>query len=90
MYVCKKEHLSSTLLTDFNYIIVLSAKIIMFYIKSSDIINLIAESLYQPVPLSSTPSPLFCSVSMNLTFFFKILHISKVHYFFLLKLTYFS
>ena len=50
------EHLSSYFLVNFNYAIVLSTTITVLYIKSSDLIHLITESLhfYQLLPI---PNP---------------------------------
>lgn len=49
-----ENNISSTLLGNVNYIIVLSTIVTMLYIKSPDLIRVVTESvpLYQPLPIS--------------------------------------
>lgn len=79
--VCVGEHLSSTLSKFQLYYTVLLTRVTMVYIRSSNLIHLIAENLYlfnfyQPLPISPTPSPqppattFLLLVSSFLPFFF--------------------
>lgn len=68
--VCVCEHLSSVLLTNFNYTIVLLMIVTVLYVRYSELTHIITESLYPFTNFSSFPphSPLAILQSLANTF----------------------